>query len=233
MSFHSLSFGAACYFSLAAEDLIQKRLPFNQAKRTMLIDNQQYIIPFKQGTPWLTQISTWIKQHLDTHEYPLRFAIVSVEDGNAMLEVPTLKYSADSPYAQSLKNIEILQPRKKVFQDFPFGVVQIIPTGVGCEIGGFAGDASPATNLLAAAVDFLVTHPNAVNASELNEMADNVLYVEGKALDDFLLGHLGLLPVTSNKIGTFVDVSGIEHLDYVINTLNAGLAVKGLDCGTY
>jgi len=199
----------------------------------MLIDNQQHIIPLKQNRSWLDTISTWIEQHLDPDEYPLRFAIVAVEDGAAKLEITTLKYSIDSPYAQSLQTIEVLQPRKKVFQDFPFGIVQIIPTGVGCEIGGFAGDANPATHLLAATVDFLVTHPNAVNASELNEMADNVLYVEGKALDDFLLGHLGLMPVTSNKIGTFVDVSGIDHLDYVINTLNAGLAVKGLDCGNY
>jgi hypothetical protein len=41
-----------------------------------------------------------------------------------------------------------------------------------------------------------------------------------------LLGHLGLMQVTSNKIGTFVDVSGIDHLDYVVNTLNAGCAIK-------
>ncbi|MEL6160794.1 MAG: DUF3326 domain-containing protein [Cyanobacteria bacterium J06627_32] len=199
----------------------------------MLIDNQRYVIPLKQDISWLDKVSTGIKQHLDTNEYPLRFAIVAVEDSKAIFEVTTLKYPANSPYAKSLETTEILQPRKKVFQGSPFGVVQIIPTGVGCEIGGFAGDASPATNLLAATVDFLVTHPNAVNASELNEMADNVLYVEGKALDDFLLGYLGLMPVASNKIGTFVDVTGIGHLDYVINTLNAGLAVKGLDCGNY
>src|SRR5262249_13524725 len=95
------------------------------------------------------------------------------------------------------------------------------------------GDASPATNLLASAVDFLVTHPNAVNASELNEMAPNVLYVEGKSLDNFLLGHLGLSMVSSNRIGTFVDPTGIEYLDYIVNTLNAGKAVSGIECDSY
>jgi len=111
--------------------------------------------------------------------------------------------------------------------------VQIIPTGIRCEFGGFAGDATPVTNLLAAAVDFLVTHPNAVNASDLNEMASNILYVEGKSLDDFLLGHVGLLPTQSNRVGTFVDPTGVAYLDDVINTLNAARAAKGIDCSLY
>jgi hypothetical protein len=111
--------------------------------------------------------------------------------------------------------------------------VQIVPTGIRCEFGGFAGDACPATNLLASAANFVVTHPNAVNASELNEMADNVYYVEGKALDDFLLGRLALSPVRSNKIGTFIDPTGLNLIDYVINTLNAARAVKGVDCKQY
>jgi hypothetical protein len=102
-----------------------------------------------------------------------------------------------------------------------------------CEFGGFAGDACPATNLLASTVDFLVTHPNAVNASELNEMAENILYVEGKSLDDFLLGHIGLRPVRSNRIGTVIDPTGKDYADYVVNTLNAARAVKGIDCATY
>ena len=59
------------------------------------------------------------------------------------------------------------------------------------------------------------------------------LYVEGKALDDFLLGYLGLMPVNSNKIGTFVDISGIDYLDYVVNTLNTARCVKGIDSNFY
>jgi len=111
--------------------------------------------------------------------------------------------------------------------------VQIVPTGLRCEFGGYAGDASPATNLLAATVDFLVTHPNAVNASDLNEMADNVLYTEGKAVDEFLLGHIGLAPGMSNRVGTFVDPTGADFLDYVISALNAARSVKGIACGLY
>lgn len=178
-------------------------------------------------------ISICFNQHLGTNEYPLRFAIVAVENNEIVLETTILEYDPQQSYSLRLKNIEILHPRQKSFQASPFGVVQIIPTGILCEFGGFAGDACPATNLLAATADFLVTHPNAVNASEINEMAGNVLYVEGKSLDDFLLGHVGLLKVPSNKIGTFVDSLGIEYLNEVINTLNAACAVKGLDSSMY
>ncbi|MBE9031359.1 DUF3326 domain-containing protein [filamentous cyanobacterium LEGE 11480] len=200
----------------------------------MLIENQIYRFSLEQeGLSWLERVSRWMEQHLDTDMYPLRFAIVEVEDHEVTLEITMLKAGPDSPYTKRLHTLEILNPRQKAFQATPFGVVQIVPTGIRCEIGGFAGDAGPATNLLAATADFLVTHPNAVNASELNEMAANVLYVEGKALDDFLLGYVGLQQVVSNKIGTFVDVSGIDYLDEVVNTLNAGMAVKGIDCGNY
>src|SRR4029077_1565438 len=54
-------------------------------------------------------------------------------------------------------------------------VVSIIPTGTGGDLGGYAGDAAPATNLLAATADYLITNPNAVNASNFISMADNVL----------------------------------------------------------
>ena len=36
----------------------------------------------------------------------------------------------------------------------------VIPTGVGCAVGGYAGDALPAARLLAAASGCLITHPN-------------------------------------------------------------------------
>jgi hypothetical protein len=79
----------------------------------------------------------------------------------------------------------------------------------------------------------VITHPNAVNASDINEMASNVLYVEGKSLDDFLLGHLGLAPTRSNRIGTFVDPTGKSFLDDVVHALNAARAVCGIDCSLY
>ena len=50
-----------------------------------------------------------------------------------------------------------------------------------------------------------------------------MLYVEGRALDDFLLGHLALRPVAANRIGTFVDPTGATSIvDMVIHALHAG-----------
>ncbi len=199
----------------------------------MCIENRVHGLGAKRRDSWLEAVSAAFAAELEANTYPLRFSIVEVSDQEAVIESTVVKFSPVHRYAERLRLVECLAPRRKTFQARPFGVVQIVPTGVRCEFGGYAGDACPVTNLLASTVDFLVTHPNAVNASELNEMADNVLYVEGNSLDDFLLGHLGLLPVTSNRIGTFVDPTGVDYLDCLVNTLNAARAVKGIECGTY
>ena len=54
----------------------------------------------------------------------------------------------------------------------------IIPTGIGCEIGGFAGDALPAAKLLATASGCLITHPNVMNGGSLSERNKDIFYVE-------------------------------------------------------
>ena len=199
----------------------------------MKIDNTVFSLSPNRQESWLKVIAGAFAERLEHNSYPLRFFIVDLTDERILIESTILRFNSQHRYAKDLSTIEILEPRRKAFEARPFGVVQIIPTGIRCEFGGFAGDAGPVTNLLAAAVDFLVTHPNAVNASELNEMASNVLYVEGKSLDDFLLGHLGLLPTHSNRVGTFIDPTGIAYLDDVVNTLNAARAVKGIDCSLY
>jgi hypothetical protein len=199
----------------------------------MKIENTVHRLRPKRADNWLDALAKPFASWLESNSYPLRFSIVDVNDDEIVIESTSIRFAPDHKYAGKLSMIEILAPRKKSFQCQPFGVVQIIPTGIRCEFGGFAGDACPATNLLASTVDFLVTHPNAVNASELNEMADNILYVEGKSLDNFLLGHVGLLRVPNNRIGTFVDPTGIAYVDFVVNTLNAAKAVKGIDCDLY
>lgn len=190
-------------------------------------------MPLKAGGPWLSAVARVLKDRLEPNAYPLRFSIARVNGEQAELEVTALEYDPDDARASALSEIEVFRPRRKAFQVDPFCAVQIVPTGIRCEFGGFAGDACPVTNLLASAVDFLITHPNAVNASELNEMAANTLYVEGKALDDFLLGHLGLVPSRANIIGTVVDATGREYFDHVVNVLNAARSAAGIDCGLY
>ena len=104
-------------------------------------------------------------------------------------------------------------------------VVMIIPTGIGCEIGGHCGDATPPARLLGACCDNLVLHPNVVNASDLNEMPANALYVEGNHLDRFLQGKLFLQKVKSNKVLVVVNKADYQS----INAVSAARATLGLD----
>ena len=79
-------------------------------------------------------------------------------------------------------------------------VVLIIPTGLGAAIGGHAGDANPVAKLIGSCCDALVTHPNVVNASDINEMPSNTWYVEGSILDRFLQGKIELQAPKMNRI---------------------------------
>lgn len=105
-------------------------------------------------------------------------------------------------------------------------VVFIIPTGVGCAIGGHAGDATPAAKLIAQVCDKLILHPNVVNASDINEMPPNSLYVEGSILDRFLEGAIELQEVRSNRV--LVAVSP-PLKNETVNAVNAARATIGLD----
>jgi len=200
----------------------------------MFLENVRTSLP-RSDRGWLAQIQNHFSQQVPADGfYPLRFAVTGFDGGRAQLETTAVRFAAGEPYTACFGEIEILTPRILPRRAGLFAVVQVIPTGIGCAIGGFAGDACPATNLLAAAADCVVTHPNAVNASEINEMGDNVLYVEGKLLDDFLLGHIALeAPRGKNRVGTVVDACAEEYVDVVVKTLNAATASAGLDCDTW
>ncbi len=114
----------------------------------------------------------------------------------------------------------------------PFIAIQIVPTGIGCEVGGFAGDATPATNLLASACDLLLTHPNAVNAAVMYRARPNVAYVEGHALDRFALGQWALRPVRANRIALVIDRAvsdDAEAMQRITNAAHAVRAVAGVE----
>lgn len=104
--------------------------------------------------------------------------------------------------------------------------VLIIPTGIGAEIGGHAGDGNPVCKLIAGCCDILITHPNVVNASDVNEMPENTLYVEGSMLDRFLNGDFRLEQPKQNKI--LVAVNGPVRAD-TINAVNSARVTIGID----
>jgi hypothetical protein len=91
----------------------------------------------------------------------------------------------------------------------PLPTLLVIPTGIGCELGGYAGDGLPAARLLAAASGCLITHPNVMNAASLYWSDRRIHYVEGWALDRFAAGELALAPRASQRVGVLFD-AGIE-----------------------
>ena len=105
-------------------------------------------------------------------------------------------------------------------------VVFIVPTGIGAEIGGHSGDATPAAKLIASVCDVLFIHPNIVNASDINEMTENMLYVEGSILDRFLEGQIGLEKVYCNKILLAVN-SPVKS--EIVNAVSGARATMGAD----
>ncbi len=85
----------------------------------------------------------------------------------------------------------------------------LVPTGIGAEIGGYAGDALPVARAIAQVADRLITHPNVLNGAQMYWPLPNALYVEGYGLDRFAAGDWGLRPVRQNRLGLLLD-SGIE-----------------------
>ncbi len=91
----------------------------------------------------------------------------------------------------------------------PLPTLMLVPTGIGCDIGGYAGDALPSARLLAAASGCLITHPNVMNGASLYWSDSRVHYVEGFGLDRFAAGDWALRPVRRQRIGLLLD-AGIE-----------------------
>lgn len=113
-----------------------------------------------------------------------------------------------------------------------FNVVNIIPTGVGASIGGYAGDGNPFNTVLESICDNVITHPNAVNAASLYSASQKTLYVEGFALDKFLSGEINLKK-NHNKIGIIIDKKAKSKEIHIINAINACSAVFGSEIIAY
>ena len=165
---------------------------------------------------------------LGEDETPIRFAATAVDDGMYHCEVGCLEggqtFQADTHSIFELRRREFRSSTK-------FNAAFVVPTGMGAEVGGHAGDATPAARLLAACCDQLVTHPNVVNASDINELPANAFYVEGSVISRLLLGTAGLRPVRSNRVLVVIDSRPdlmIENL--AVNTVEAARATLGLDC---
>jgi Protein of unknown function (DUF3326) len=116
----------------------------------------------------------------------------------------------------------------------PYTVALIVPTGIGAQMGGYAGDAIPIAKALAASCDRLITHPNVMNGAQMYWPLPNTLYVEGYALDRFAAGCWGLQPTRKNSIGIIFDQAiEPELLQRHIQAADAARAALGLDITGY
>jgi len=162
-------------------------------------------------------------------EIPVRLAITSLDADTYSCEIGCLIGSEHS-VAEGHESIFAFRQRNGVSAG-EFNAVYIVPTGIGAEVGGHAGDATPAAQLLASCCDQLITHPNVVNASDMNEMPANAHYVEGSVLCRLLMGTVGLEAVRANRVLVVFDHQADQMIEnFVLNTVESARSTYGLDC---
>ncbi len=196
----------------------------------MKLVEQEFLIPAASGhRNLIPHIGKAVEFRLRDGAVPVRFATTRMDETHYRCEIGTIE-GLDRHGAESLDSIVRFVPRKVERCD-AFTAVFLVPTGIGAEIGGHAGDSTPAARVLAAACDTLVTHPNVVNASDINEMPHNALYVEGSAIARLMMGTAGLQRVRANRVLVIMDDHEIElFANDAVNAISAARATYGLDC---
>ncbi len=149
----------------------------------------------------------------------LRWYVTAADRSEVVVEATIDTEASDTPADSG----------ERPFHPGKTAVISIVPTGVGCSIGGYAGDAAPATNLLAATADYLITNPNAVNASDFISLESNVLYTEGFCIDLLAKGEIDLYVPFANRVGLIVEKAEPASLDAAFNVVNTVRAVHGVD----
>jgi hypothetical protein len=177
----------------------------------------------------LVYFGKYINNYLPTNEAPIRFVVTESNDSKYQCELGVMVQTEDFP-AKKPESIFHFNKRKYENTD-KFNAILLVPTGIGAEIGGHAGDAGPVARLLASACDNLITHPNVVNASDINELSDNGLYVEGSVITRLLMGTIGLQKIRSNRVILVIDKHENKiFYEAAVNAVSAARAALGLEC---
>lgn len=176
----------------------------------------------------LPHLEAYVVDQLGSDEIPVRLAVTKTDNKHYDVELGII---ADAK-KQIQKDKSIFSFKRRQLENVDlFNAVLVIPTGIGAELGGHSGDGGPLARLMASICDNLITHPNVVNASDINELPHNGLYVEGSVISRFLMGTVGLQKVRSNRMILVID----DHDDcsiseHAINAASAARASLGLDC---
>lgn len=191
----------------------------------------QLHFPARAGNANLLEyFAAQVSEHLPPHTHPVRFVVTQSDQAvyHTELGVLELDAKAKTPAPDPIFRFA----RRPVENTREFNAILLVPTGIGAMIGGHAGDATPVARLLASICDHLITHPNVVNASDINEMTENTLYAEGSVICRLLMGTIGLQKVRSNRVLAVIEQHPHDEIFVhgAINAVNAARASAGLDC---
>ena len=176
------------------------------------------------GAGPLESLRAGVANAIPRDEFPIRLAVTESSRAEFHCEAGIVAGWAGQP-ADSILRFQ----RRPLESTGSFNCVLLVPTGIGAEIGGHAGDATPVATLLAAACDTLVTHPNVVNASDIIQVPHNALYVEGSILARLLMGTVGLQRARNNRVLVVLGHHDDElFINAAINSVNAARATYGL-----
>ena len=168
------------------------------------------------------QLEGQVMAQLEADETPVRLAVTESEAGRWTCEIGLL-VGPERP--ESVFRFARRARENKT----AFNVVMLVPTGIGAEIGGHAGDATPAATLLASVCDTLITHPNVLNAADIIQIPSNALYVEGSVIARLLMGTTGLARTRGNRLLVVIQAHQDElFTNAAINSVNAARASYGL-----
>ena len=174
------------------------------------------------STDLLADIRRETSRQLGPGEAPIRFAVTESQPGQWSCDVG-VQIGSETP--QSIFQFV----RRRQENTGNFNVVMLVPTGIGAEIGGHAGDAMPAATLLASVCDSLVTHPNVYNASDMIQIPGNGLYVEGSVITRLMMGTARLASTRSNRVLVLAQSHDDRMFtDAAVNAVNAARAYYGL-----
>lgn len=196
----------------------------------MRLFEKEIKIPIAEnGIQLIQYLSDQVLNAISDQDTPIRFVITKTDNEYYHCELGLLSKSRNQPL-----NLDssIFSLKKRQYENTKeFNCVLLIPTGIGAEIGGHCGDGNAVARLIASSCDTLITHPNVVNASDINEMTENTLYVEGSIITRLLMGQLGLQKVRANKILMLMD----EHEDElfnneIVNAVSSARISLGISC---
>jgi len=191
--------------------------------RIDLPNNPDYIFP---------HLEREVRYNLTTDETPVRFVVTKMNEEGIYCEIGVIDYDSPNHYNAYLNSIDsIFKIQKRTYENTNnFNIALIIPTGIGCELGGHSGDGGAVARLFASVCDQLITHPNVVNAADINELPENGLYVEGSILSRLLMGTITLQKVRSNRVLLIIDKHEESFHELAINSASAARAALGLNC---